>query len=119
MRRAGLLALAAACLAVAGPEGSPAPQQGAATVTVRASRRGFQPKQLSLRRGELVHIVLTSADAEHCFAVDGLRIEKRIVPGRETRFDLTPEHPGTFAFHCCLESGEAADTERGELNVSE
>jgi heme/copper-type cytochrome/quinol oxidase subunit 2 len=66
-----------------------------------------------------VHVVLTSEDAEHCFAVDGLRIEKRIVPGRETVFDLTPEQAGRFAFHCCLESGGAAQVERGELIVSE
>jgi heme/copper-type cytochrome/quinol oxidase subunit 2 len=67
-----------------------------------------------------VHVVLSSADGgEHCFAVDELRIEKRIAPGRETRFDFTPERAGSFVFQCCLESGDAAAAERGQLNVAE
>jgi len=63
--------------------------------------------------------VLSSEDGEHCFAVDELRIEKRIVTGRETRFDITPDRAGTFRFYCCLESGKQAEHEQGELVVSE
>jgi heme/copper-type cytochrome/quinol oxidase subunit 2 len=84
---------------------------------LKASRRGFQPSSLTLRRGETVSVVLSSLDGEHCFAVDALRIEKRIVPGRPTRFELTPERAGAFEFHCCLETGEAARIERGQLTV--
>jgi len=111
------VSVAAVALAAAAPQGSPA--QTPPTVTIKASRRGFQPSAVSLRRGETTHLVLVSADAEHCFAIDDLRIEKRIVPGRETRFDLTPEKTGSYAFYCCLEQGEAARTERGQLTVSE
>ena len=64
-------------------------------------------------------IVLSSADAEHCFAIDALRIEKRIVPGRTTTLDLTPDRAGVFPFYCCLESGDAAAVERGQLTVTE
>jgi heme/copper-type cytochrome/quinol oxidase subunit 2 len=74
---------------------------------------------VTLRRGETAHLVLSSADGEHCFAIDALRLEKRIVPGRPTRFDLTPDRAGTFPFYCCLESGDAAARERGELVVTE
>ena len=117
MRRT-LVLLAAALFPSAVPELASAPQTGS-TVSIRASRRGFSPSSLTLRRGETTRLVLSSADGEHCFAIDELRIEKRIVPGRETRFDLTPDRSGTFAFHCCLESGEAAATERGQLTVTE
>jgi len=86
---------------------------------LRASRRGFEPSSLTLRRGETTHLVLSSADGDHCFAIDELRIEKRIIPGRSTRFDLTPERPGVFAYYCCLESGEAAKAERGRLTVAD
>jgi len=113
-----LALVALALFAGAPPELASAPQAGS-TVSIRASRRGFTPSSLTLRRGETAHVVLSSADVEHCFAIDELRIEKRIVPGRETRFELTPERSGTFAFHCCLESGEAAATERGQLTVAE
>jgi hypothetical protein len=88
-------------------------------VEVTVSRRGFEPSRIVLRRGETARLVLQSGDGEHCFAVDGLRIEKRVVSGRPTRLELTPERTGSFPFHCCLESGEQAGRERGEIVVSE
>jgi len=116
VRRVGLtLALAATAFAVA----AAAPARGGIIWEVRASKRGFEPSQLTLRRGESVSIVLSSADAEHCFAIDALRIEKRIVPGRTTTFELTPDRAGVFPFYCCLESGEGAAVERGQLTVTE
>jgi heme/copper-type cytochrome/quinol oxidase subunit 2 len=89
------------------------------TLRVEASREGFHPGTLRLRKGETVRIVLTSADDTHCFAVDALRIEKRAVPGRETVFDVTPDEAGSFSFYCCLETGKAAEKEWGELVVTE
>ena len=82
-----------------------------------ASSRGFKPDVLNLRRGETVRVALSTADVEHCFAVDALRIEKRIVPGRKTFVELTPDRAGTFPFYCCLEPGREAL--RGRLVVSE
>lgn len=118
LRRArGTAVLSAAALAAAAL--SPAAPPAGRTVELRASRGGFQPSALSLRRGETARLVLTTADGEHCFAVDELRVEKRIVPGRATTFDLTPDRAGTFAFYCCLESGDALGKERGSLAVAE
>jgi len=86
---------------------------------VAASRSGFSPSVIHARKGEAVHLRLTSRDQEHCFAVDAFRIEKRIVPGRTTTVDITPDRAGTFPYYCCLEKGDAADTERGRLVVAE
>ena len=82
-----------------------------------ASRRGFKPDVVNLRRGDTVRVALSTSDVEHCFAVDALRIEKRIVPGRKTFVELTPDRAGTFPFYCCLEPGSEAL--RGRLVVSE
>jgi heme/copper-type cytochrome/quinol oxidase subunit 2 len=106
-----ILAAAAAAWAAAAP--------AAPVVEIRASRRGFAPARIALRKGEATRIVLSSEDGEHCFAIDELRIEKRIVPGRPVRFELTPDRAGAFAFYCCLESGPAAEAERGEAVVTE
>jgi heme/copper-type cytochrome/quinol oxidase subunit 2 len=86
-------------------------------ITVEASRAGFKPSVINVRKGEAVHVVLATADVEHCFAVDALRIEKRIVPGRTTEFDLTADQTGTLAFYCCLEPGD--ERQRGRLVVDE
>lgn len=108
----GLALLTAATAAVGAPPAGP-------SVEVKVSRRGFEPSRIVLRRAETARLVLTSGDGEHCFAIDGLRIEKRVTSGRPTRLELTPERTGTFPFYCCLESGQQAERERGELVVSE
>ena len=84
-----------------------------------ASRRGFRPGTLNARKGETVRLLLKTSDDEHCFAVDAFRIEKRIQPGKTTPLDLTPDKAGTFTYYCCLESGEAAEGQRGHLVVTE
>jgi heme/copper-type cytochrome/quinol oxidase subunit 2 len=87
------------------------------TIEVVASREGFRPRVINVRKGQPVRLLLSSADGEHCFALDAFRIEKRIVPGKTTALDLTPERTGTFPFYCCVESGAAADSENGRLVI--
>jgi heme/copper-type cytochrome/quinol oxidase subunit 2 len=86
-------------------------------VALQASRSGFTPKTLTVRKGDVVRLVLTTADGEHCFAVDPLRIEKRIVPGKATELDLTVDRPGTLTFYCCLEPDDKR--QQGRLVVTE
>jgi heme/copper-type cytochrome/quinol oxidase subunit 2 len=50
-----------------------------------ASRTGFRPRVLNLRKGEPVRLRLTTEDEEHCLAVDAFRIEKRVLPGKNLR----------------------------------
>ena len=86
---------------------------------IRVSRQGFDPAVVTVRKGETTRIRLSSEDGEHCFAVDALRVEKRVVPGHPTTFDLIADRVGRFPFYCCLETGSAAEAERGELVVTE
>jgi len=86
-------------------------------VKLEASRAGFKPKVVTMRKGESIRIVLTSADEEHCFAVDALRIEKRIVPGKVTEVDIVVDKAGTLPFYCCLEPEN--DALRGRIVVRE
>lgn len=88
-------------------------------VEIRVSDRGFEPAVVTLRRGEVAQIVLSSGGGEHCFAVDAFRVEKRVLPGRPTRFEFTPDRAGRFPFYCCVETGKAAEVERGALVVTE
>jgi plastocyanin len=95
---------------------------GPATVEVRVrmSRRGIEPAEVTLRRGETVRMVVSSGDgAEHCFAVEELRVEKRVVPARDTRFELTPERAGVFRIDCCLAADGQDHPEHAELRVLE
>jgi cytochrome c oxidase subunit 2 len=111
-------AVLAAALSVLSGSAPAAPPE-LPVVEIMASHQGFQPSTVTLRRGEPVRIVLSTADDVHCFAVDAFRIEKRITPGRTTTFDFTPDRSGSFPFYCCLESGRAAVVERGHLEIQD
>jgi heme/copper-type cytochrome/quinol oxidase subunit 2 len=99
--------------------GSARAEPAADTVEVVASESGFLPRVINVHKGEPVRLRLTTADREHCFAIDALRVEKRIVPGRATILELTPGKAGTYPFTCCLETGAAAEKEHGRLVVVE
>jgi hypothetical protein len=114
--RAGACGLAVAVLlAVAvGVAGRPGPE-----IQIRVSSRGFEPREVTVRKGEATRVVLSAEAGEHCFAVDALRVEKRVVAGRPTTFDLIADRRGRFPFYCCVETGEAAKIERGEIVVTD
>jgi heme/copper-type cytochrome/quinol oxidase subunit 2 len=123
MTARGWLALALLAAAAAAPgsalQQGEVPGGGLPPIEIRVSKRGFVPSRVTVRKGETSRIVLSSSDVEHCFAIDALRVEKRVVPGRSTRLEITPGQAGSFPFYCCLESGAAAEEERGELTVVE
>ncbi len=107
--------LAGVALAALVAAGAPARAQDSLEVVV--SRAGFRPKLVNLRKGETTRLLLKTADEEHCFAIDAFRVEKRVVPGKATSLDLTPDKAGSFPFHCCLEPQN--ETLRGRVVVAE
>jgi heme/copper-type cytochrome/quinol oxidase subunit 2 len=86
-------------------------------VEIVVSRAGFKPKVVNLRKGEPARLLLKSEDDEHCFALDALRIEKRILAGKTTTVDIVPDRAGSFPFYCCLEPEN--ETLKGKLLISE
>jgi heme/copper-type cytochrome/quinol oxidase subunit 2 len=106
-----VLGLALALLVGAAPAGP--------EVAIKITKQGFQPSRLTIRRGETTRLVISAAQGEHCFAIEALRVEKRVVAGHPTHVELTPAQAGVFPFYCCVETGEAARVERGELTVTE
>jgi cytochrome c oxidase subunit II len=87
------------------------------SLDVTASKQGYRPATLRLRKGETVRLRLKTSDEEHCFAIDALRLEKRIQPGRVTTLELTPDKAGDYPIYCCLEPDN--DAMRGRLIVAE
>lgn len=94
-----------------------APLAAQEEIEIVASKTGFRPAAVTLRRGETARLLLKTADEEHCFAVDALRIEKRIGKGRASVVEVTPDRVAEFPFYCCLEPDNAAL--RGKLVVVE
>jgi cytochrome c oxidase subunit 2 len=118
LARAGLLGLALpACLGLESA-GAASPAGTADRIALAVSREGFRPDRVTVRKGEPVRLSLTSSDGEHCFAVDAFRIEKRVVAGRPSVVDLTPDRAGTFVFYDCL-ADAGGESKTGKLVVAE
>ena len=87
-------------------------------IEVTVSGRGFRPDRITTRKGEPIRISLTATDGERCFALDAFRVEKRVVAGRPSIVDLTPDRAGTFPYYDCL--ADSGDTGRqGRFVVTE
>jgi len=114
LARAGLLSLFLPALV--GPGLAPGFAAPVDRIEVAVSGQGFRPDRITTRKGEPIRISLTTTDGEHCFALDAFRVEKRVVPGRPSVVDLTPDRAGTFPFHDCLADDKG---KQGRLVVTE
>ena len=115
MRRRVLVGLLAGT-AMAGTAGLRAAEP---TTEIRISARKFeyQPREVTVKAGQPVVLVLTSQDRMHGFKMPDLGIRTDIVPGQETRVALTPSRPGRFPFLCDLFCGDGHEDMDGTLVV--
>jgi cytochrome c oxidase subunit II len=116
MARWALAALAGVGLAIAFGAQTLA-QAAEKPIAVVISHDGVTPGRIQARKGEVLRLTVTTADEEHCFAIDELRVEKRILPGKSVSVELAPDRAGQFSIYCCLEPRET--TPRGQLIVTD
>jgi mono/diheme cytochrome c family protein len=62
---------------------------------------GFSPDRIVLQAGETVKLRISSPDVVHGLAIPGLGVNvDEITPGKVVEVEITPEHPGRYAFAC-------------------
>jgi len=94
-----LLTLAAA-LACSTTRPAAPPAERERTIPITARRFEFEPKLLTLKRGEAVTLELTSADVPHGFFSRPLGIDADLTPGNPERVSLRPKEAGTYTVIC-------------------
>jgi len=110
MLTAASFALCLSLLAACGPPqsgtsavaGSNSAAQGAGQrVEISASKYEFKPRELKLKAGQPVTIVLTSTGGSHSFDVDALNLHSTEAgDGKTITYEFTPDKPGTYEFYC-------------------
>lgn len=90
---------------------------GRRSFTVSARKYGFEPEVIDVRRNDVVHITITSADIAHSFTVDAYRIQKRIPAGGTVTFSFRADEVGRFPFYCSMRADPGCQEMRGELIV--
>jgi cytochrome c oxidase subunit 2 len=69
-------------------------------IAITAHRYEFTPNAVTLKKGEMVTLQLTSDDVMHGFLIKPLKIETDILPGKVTELTIKPEITGTFRVIC-------------------
>jgi cytochrome c oxidase subunit 2 len=96
--RIALLMLVALVVVAAVPHRTRA--QDAKVINITAKRFEFSPNQITLKKGEPVKLLLTTADVTHGFYLKPLKIDEVIEPGKTTEVNVTPQTAGTFLLIC-------------------
>jgi cytochrome c oxidase subunit 2 len=69
-------------------------------VEISAKRFEFNPKQITLKRGEPVTIRLVSTDRAHGLLIKPLSVDLDADDGKPDQITVTPETAGTFPAIC-------------------
>ena len=104
-KRISLLA-PALLLMLLGPATSARAQTSPVEIKVEARRFEFTPKTITVRRGEPVRLLVTSADTDHGFAIKEFNINEEIAAGTTRTVEFTPDRAGRFRFYCSVYCGD-------------
>ena len=91
-----------------GHEGASPAAPDARHVTVTARPFAFEPKEIIVRAGEDIAIVLHSEDGLHDFTVDELDAHVAAGRGGTSVGGLRAERPGRYAFYCSVQGHREA-----------
>lgn len=116
----GVLLAAVAGAVPAGARSLAADAPAARRLEVTASRYAFTPGRIEVRQGDVVELVLRSADTEHGLAIAGYRVKVAIPKGGEAvGVSFVASRAGTFPIECSEYCGSGHKRMRGELVVGE
>jgi cytochrome c oxidase subunit 2 len=88
-------------------------------IEVTASRFSYAPKELTLKKGEPVVLVLKSTDTTHGFRISELNVDIKADKGKTAEAEFTPDKAGDFVAHCSVFCGEGHGSMELTLHVEE
>ena len=88
-------------------------------VQVTAKKYEFNPKVITVKKGEHVKLAITAVDHDHGFKLEGFNLNQMIAKGATSNVEFTAEKAGTFEFHCSHFCGLGHHKMKGKLVVTE
>ena len=70
------------------------------TIEIHAHRFAFSPSEITVRKGETVHLKLISDDVEHSLLIKDLGINQVVAKGKPAEVTFTPQQAGDFHGQC-------------------
>jgi cytochrome c oxidase subunit 2 len=94
---------------------SPAPVE----IKITARQFEFEPKTITVRKGQPVKLIITSVDVSHGFAISEFNIKEKIKAHTTKTIEFTPDRTGEFQFYCSVYCGDDHEDMEGKLIVTE
>jgi cytochrome c oxidase subunit II len=91
----------------------------AVRIAVEAKKFAFGPKEIRVKKGTRITIVLTSPDFVHGFSVPDFKVRADGIPGKTIEVTFVADKAGKFIFLCDNFCGEDHDRMTGWLVVTE
>jgi cytochrome c oxidase subunit 2 len=111
MMLAGIIAVAVSSSPFGLAQGAPR------TIDVTASRFSFDPREITLKKGRPVVLVLKSADVAHGLRIRELNVNVKVEAGGTAEVHITPDKTGDFVANCSVFCGSGHGTMILKLHV--
>jgi cytochrome c oxidase subunit 2 len=89
----------------------------AVRIEVAARKFEFGPKEISVKKGQRVTIVLTSSDFVHGFSIPDFNVRADAIPGKTVEISFVANKVGKFIYLCDNFCGEGHDKMSGFIVV--
>jgi cytochrome c oxidase subunit II len=86
-------------------------------IEITAKRFVFDPGEITLKKGQPVVLVITSADVNHGFRIREFGVNVTIPGGRTVEVAFTPNKTGDFIAHCSVFCGPGHGSMELKLHV--
>lgn len=86
-----------------GSASSGAMQNTKQKITVTASNFTFDPKTITVKKGQPVEITFKNSGGTHDFVIDEFHVKTQIIPGGQSEIvTFIPDKTGTFNYYCSV-----------------
>lgn len=87
------------------------------TIHMGVRQYAWDPSTITVKKGELVRLVIHNADVKHGIVIPDLGIMEGDIPPEGAVIEFTPDKVGTFEFFCSVYCGEGHMEMRGKVVV--
>jgi len=87
--------------------------------TMTARRYQFDPSVITVKKGQLVRLIITAADRNHGFKLEEFGINQLLKKNQPAIIEFTASKAGTFIFRCSEFCGLGHAKMKGKLVVEE
>jgi cytochrome c oxidase subunit 2 len=88
-------------------------------ISITAQRFSFAPNEITIKKGQLVTLVIQSKDVSHGLRIEDLGVLTDIKKGQTSEVKFTPARSGTFEGKCAHFCGKGHGTMKMTVHVTE